>query len=279
MRVAPLNRTDLAILSTNGLIQFTDFRVGSIPLPSPTCVDCEAVGERYLVSGYGLENVEEGTTATELQFMRSDYISLEECQLAAPFLIPYFAFCGLGANGASACQGDSGSGLARFNIQTETWELIGLVFTGTNIQSGQLLCAAQAENSTQYDVFVSVLVTYQWLNASLFDDIGEPTATVRWEEPKLPWYEWVAPTVGGIIALIFIVLLICSCRKRSHTKSFAKKLQEDRRVSMIDPPAAPPSPAPPGVSLDSTTSELAQAASVNPKPTYAPTQEVPDWVL
>ena len=239
-------------------------------------LECEAIGATYLVSGYGL-NGNAGEATDILQYMQAQYVSEEECQLAAPFRIPSFSFCGKGTTGASTCSGDSGSALARFNLEADRWEMVGVVQTGTNVVEGQLFCSAGSEEEN-FDLYVSVRHEYAWLSAALRGELGDPTPTTRYE-PVQPvrWFDWVPPLVGGVLVIgIFILIVLSFQKKRSNMKKVAQRAAQR--------PSSPSNAT--GTALDDTSRPnsgdplaSAYAATRDTGGVDGFMEEMPEWVI
>merc|ERR1711991_390755 len=196
------NATDLAILRLRFPLTFQPRVTG--PLALLPCDECELPGTTYIVSGYGLES-SLGSLSDQLKFIQSGYVRLEECQAETVFAIPNFAFCAKGTAFASgACQGDSGGAAATF--QNGQWVLAGIIFTGTDVRGGVLFCGLDSGDRSSFDLFVSVRSEFEWINASIYGEIGPPTETLPFEG-GIKWYEWVPALVGGILAVILIIVL------------------------------------------------------------------------
>lgn len=145
------------------------------------------------------------------------------CQSVATFTLPLSSFCaGHMSNSTrqSVCGGDSG-GPASFFFQ-DKWVLVGIVSTGTNLVAGSTTCSAISQ-AAAFDVFVSVRYAFDWINSTMNGTSGVPGITTGFGPnaiDEVEWYTWVAPLIGGLLCLAFIIFMIYDRRREAMRNRF-----------------------------------------------------------
>jgi hypothetical protein len=246
----PSNLTDMAVLEIVAPIASGPQAV-PIPLASPTCTACEASGAAYLLSGYGRvkESSFDSSLWQDLHWGRQDYIPRSTCQAGAVFVLPTTALCAAALNGSTvaSCQGDSGGPLAYYDLSQQKWVLAGIVSTGTNVQSGQIVCQASSASQT-YDVYVSVRQNYAWIDAGIKGTLPDAITTGYQDaSTTVEWYYWVPPMVGCILVLLFFIYVLWDRRRKALMAAMraarSSSVNIDPTMTSFPPPPPPGQPA------------------------------------